>query len=147
MGNPRAFGPPALLLFFTWGLFLVGCGGDANEGLGELPPTLDAIQQHVFTPGCATSACHDRVTRGGDLDLSNAQVSYDQMVNVGSKNPVAKANGWLIVKPEDPARSFLVRKLVGPGVGEGEAMPSVSQELDPYYQKLIETWIQEGARR
>ena len=92
MGNPRAFGPPALLLFFTWGLFLVGCGGDANEGLGELPPTLDAIQQHVFTPGCATSACHDRVTRGGDLDLSNAQVSYDQMVNVGSKNPVAKAN-------------------------------------------------------
>lgn len=146
MRGPGPRRPLASSTILGGGLLLFACGG-GGEAQGELAPTLDAIQQHVFTPGCATSACHDRVTRGGELDLSNAQVSYDQMVGVTSKNPVAKANGWLIVKPEDPARSFLIRKLVGPGVGEGEAMPSVSQELDPYYLKLIETWIQEGAPR
>jgi hypothetical protein len=130
-----------------WMALSVGCGGDGTGAPGDLAPTIDSIQQNVLTPGCAASACHDRVTRGGELDLSNAQVSFDSMVGVGAKNPVAKANGWLLVKPNDPARSFLVRKLIGPGVGEGEAMPSVSQELNPYYVDLIERWIEEGAQR
>ena len=131
--------PAALLVGAT------ACGG--GDGTAELDPTLLNIQTHVLTPACATSGCHDAVDQAGELDLSAAQISYDAMVGVPSKNPVAKASGWLMVKPGEPGRSFLIRKMVGPGIGEGDPMPSKAQELNPYYLELIQTWIEQGAPR
>lgn len=124
---------------------LIGCGGE--QMAGSVEPNIDDIQQHILTPACATSGCHDSQDRAGDLDLSTAQVSYDSMVNVRSKIPVARAQGWVMVKPGDPDRSFLVRKLEGPGVGEGDPMPSSAQELHPYYVDVIRQWIEMGAPR
>lgn len=124
---------------------LTACGG--SDGVAQLDPTIDNIQQYIFTPACANSGCHDSVVRGGDLDLSTAQISYDAMVNVPSRNPVAKANGWIMVKPGDPNLSFLIRKIEAPGVGEGDPMPSAAQTLDPFYIELIRTWIEIGAPR
>lgn len=127
------------------GLCATACGGsDAPE---QLEPTLSNIQQYVLTPACATSGCHDAIDKAGELDLSDAQISYDSMVNVPSKNPVAKASGWIMIIPSDPTRSFLMRKMVNPGLGEGDPMPSAAQELHPYYIELIETWIANGAPR
>lgn len=124
---------------------LSACGGE--EGPAQLEPTLANIQQYVFTPACATSGCHDAADAAGELDLSTAQISYDAMVNIPSKIPVAKANGWVMILPGDPGRSFLVRKMVSPGLGEGDPMPSSAQALHPYYIELIETWISNGAPR
>ncbi len=128
------------------GRILMACGG-SDAPAGDLEPTLANIQEYIMAPACATSGCHDAVDQAGELDLSEAQITYDAMVNVASKNPVAKASGWIMIIPGDPTRSFLMRKMVSPGLGEGEAMPSAAQELHPYYVALIETWIANGAPR
>lgn len=132
------------MMFVLAGL-ATACGG--SDAPATLEPTLENIQQYVLTPACASSGCHDAVDQAGELDLSEAQVSYDAMVNVPSRNPVAKASGWIMVIPGDPTRSFLMRKMVSPGLGEGDPMPSAAQELHPYYIELIETWIANGAPR
>lgn len=135
----------SMTLILGLGAALIACGGNAVEG--DLDPTLANIQEYVFTPACATGGCHDALDRAGELDLSTAQVSYDSMVNVTSKNTVAKANGWIMIVPGDAERSFLVRKMAGPGPGEGDPMPSASQEVHPFYLELITKWIEEGAPR
>ena len=35
---------------------VAGCGGTGDEA--TLEPTLSSIQQHIFTPKCATASCH-----------------------------------------------------------------------------------------
>ena len=107
-------------------LFL-GCGG--TETAGELQPTLGDLQSAVFTPACATSGCHDAATVAGELDLSTTSRSYEGMVGVPSRNRVAKENAWLMIKPGEAERSFLVRRLDGPGLGEGDPMPSETEML------------------
>lgn len=125
------------------GVFVFGCGG--SEETGDLQPTLAALQGAVFTPACATSGCHDAATVAGELDLSTASRSYESMVGVPSRNRVAKENAWLMIKPGEPERSFLVRKLDGPGLGEGDPMPSETEMLSAYYRDLIVQWINGGA--
>lgn len=141
--RPGLQAPLAALL-----LTLAGCGGGDGGGPDpSLEPTIENIQRYIFDPACSTSGCHDALTNGGDLELPSAQASYDRMVNVRAVNPIARTNRWLLVKPGEPERSFLMRKLDGPGVGEGEAMPSDTQELHPFYRDLIYRWIAEGAHR
>lgn len=126
-------------------LLLAACGGETEVE----PPaaTLDNIQQYVFTPGCANAGCHDAVTKGGELDLSSAGASHLGMIDVPAKNPVARANRWVLVEPGSTGKSFLIRKMVAPGPGEGDPMPSAAEELNPFWLELIETWIEEGAPR
>ena len=137
--------------FFTLTLLLCGlistaCGEEDQSALPA--PVLDEIQSAIFTPACATSGCHEAgCTDCGNLDMSSAQLSYENMVEKPVHNGIAKMNGWVNVKPGDPDRSFLIRKIKGPGVGEGDAMPSNSETLHEEYLKVIEQWIQEGAQR
>ncbi|MEE2902795.1 MAG: hypothetical protein VYC39_10715 [Myxococcota bacterium] len=137
-------------LFFLIGMFCslsFGCGG--VEGQADLPePVLEQIQTVIFEPACATSGCHDSgCTDCGNLDMSSAQLSFENMVEKPVANGIAKMNGWVNVKPGDPDRSFLIRKLRGPGVGEGDAMPSNSETLNEAYIKILEEWITNGAAR
>ncbi len=120
-----------------------GCGGEETI---QLQPQLSDIQSAIFGPACATGGCHDAESAAGELDLSTAPRSHRAMVGVRSKNRVAKENGWLMVKPGEPERSFLLRKLDGPGLGEGDPMPSETQMLNPYYRDLIADWIVQGAQ-
>lgn len=46
----------------------------------------------------------------------------------------------------DPETSFLMRKLEGPGLGEGAAMPSDEEELAAAYLDYVRAWIDQGAR-
>ena len=137
-------------LCFLLGMFCslsLGCGGE--EGQTSLPePVLEEIQTVIFEPACATSGCHDAgCTDCGNLDMSSAQLSFENMVEKPVHNGIAKMNGWVNVKPGDPERSFLIRKLRGPGVGEGDAMPSNSETLNEAYIEILETWITDGAAR
>ena len=111
-------------------------------------PVLEEIQTVIFTPACATSGCHEGgCTDCGNLDMSTAQLSYENMVDKPVNNGIAKMNGWVNVKPNDPERSFLIRKIKGPGVGEGDAMPNNSETIHESYLAIIETWITNGAPR
>ena len=130
-----------LLCTFMAAVALSGCKGEPEPP----PATLTDIQERVFTPGCANSACHGAAAAGG-LDLS-AGNAHANLVDVAVSNEVAAENGWVRVLPGDPDRSFLVRKLEQPGIGEGSPMPSSAQVLHPLYLEQIRTWIQEGAQQ
>lgn len=122
------------------------CGGE--EPVDPAPAaTFENIQSLVFTPACATAGCHDAATKGGELDLSSAGASYVDLIRIPATNRVGRANRWVLVEPGSSGRSFLVRKMVQPGPGEGDPMPSASEELNPYYLSMIQAWIDQGAAR
>ena len=123
---------------------LAACGGEAVDPPSPttVEPTLSRVQELVFTPGCARSGCHDAAA---PLDLSTPQASLAALVMQRPDNPVARENAWMLVKPGEPERSFLMRKLEGPGVGEGGPMPTAAEILTPFYLELVSQWIAEGA--
>jgi len=107
----------------------------------------------IFNNSCAFSACHDSENPVLGLDLSGDKESiYEQLIDVVPENQIAAAKNNLLVKPGDPARSFLYRKinydlhndskLIE---GELESMPTgealLKQEIE-----LVRQWILFGAR-
>ena len=120
---------------------LVGSGCDWSEvaELESLTPDLATIQTEVFEPGCVQ--CHNASYAAGGLNLEDAEASQDGLVEVFATNRIAAENGWLRVKPGSPDKSFLVRKIEEPGMGEGAPMPPGNHALNPYYIILIRDWI------
>ena len=116
----------------------MGCGSAE-----QLAPTSEAVQELVFTPGCAVSGCHDATSQVAGLDLSSVEASLASLVEVEPFNDIARENGWLLVEPGSAERSFLMRKLLEPGVGEGSAMPNASTRLHDVYLELVAQWIEE----
>lgn len=106
-----------------------------------IQPTLDSIQAIVFTPSCARSGCHDAVSERALLNLSDADTSLAQLVNI----PATQNNAKLRVVPGDPDTSYLVEKLEGPG-DTGQQMPPGGQ-LPQDQLTAIRTWITNGAQR
>jgi len=105
-------------------------------------PTLDSIQADVFTPTCATNGCHGGVNPAEQLDLSNADTSFAELVGVASvQQPML-----LLVNPNDPDTSYLVHKLEGAATIDGNSMPPTGA-LDPAVIAQIRTWITNGATR
>ena len=139
-----------LTLFLLLGV-TAACGVDTVEEVvtieNELEPTLEVLQADLFEPGCAMSGCHDASVRAGDLDLSTADATWNGLVNIPAENDVAFENRWLRVVPGDPDKSFLIRKLTEPGVGEGFAMPIGNQQLNDPWLELTRAWIAAGAPR
>jgi hypothetical protein len=80
----------------------------------------------------------------GNLNLS-AGASYSQLVGATPDNAVARADGLLRVQPFDPSNSFLMRKLTGPGEGEGARMPLSADTLTAAQIAQVQTWIADGA--
>ena len=117
----------------------------------QMEPILANVQALVFEPACATGGCHDAEHQAGMLDLSSAQASYDSLVGADGQgvpvaNRVAAENRWLRVKPGDPERSFIYRKMELPGVGEGAPMPVGDLQITAPYMHLLHLWIEAGAR-
>ena len=50
-------------------VLVAGCGG-TDEGL---VPTLSSIQEHVFTPRCATAKCHATAVKPHMLSLADGE--------------------------------------------------------------------------
>lgn len=125
-------------------------GGDfeavfAVMGPVIMGPTLDEIQVAVFGPSCSVAGCH---SGGGAelptaMDLTSAQASFDNLVNVMS----LQAPGEIRVVPFDPDASYLIQKLEGTAP-VGERMPLGSPDpLDPDLIAQIRQWIADGAMR
>ena len=96
---------------------LAACGGtgeglDENgrplgesDGIGPFEPTIESIQDHVFTPICAE--CHVGAGAPQGLVLSDAQTSYDNLVGV----PSSEVPAYYRVLAGDPDASYLVHKV------------------------------------
>jgi hypothetical protein len=118
-------------------------GGDfvATFTVGTVQPTLQSIQDNVFTPIC--SACHNGVGASlpGSMNLSNATASRAALVSVAS----VEQPGVQRVAPSNSAGSYVVQKLQGdPGIA-GNRMPLGGPYLDQPTIGVIRQWIDAGA--
>jgi hypothetical protein len=123
--------------------------GDGTSGpdfvsifaVAGLAPTLQSIQDSVFTPIC--SGCHSGPA-GPDLpsgqDLTSAEASYANLVGV----PSLEVPDLLRVNPGDADASYLVQKLEGTAA-EGARMPLNGDPLPPETIAAIRDWITAGA--
>ena len=138
--SDRSATPLRIPLLFA--VAVSGCGDVDGEALPS-EPTLSDVQALVFTPACATSGCHDSNAAGG-LDLSDEAHSRVELIDAMPTNPLARRSDWRRVAPGEVERSFLMRKIRQPGLGEGAPMPIARSLAEPYIE-LVETWIQRGA--
>lgn len=117
----------------------------------NLTPNFASVQREVFEStdaagrlnctGCHTDA-GGRTPLGG-LNLRTADISYAQLVGVGSRGKP----GAVRVIPGDPTNSYLVHKLEGRSDIVGTRMP---RGTGPYLQAgqmlILKRWIELGAR-
>ncbi len=113
---------------------------------GEL--SFDSIYEKVFARTCAFSSCHSAETERAGLSLATADDAYEDLVGVAVFNVAAQEQGLVRVAPGDPDRSFLLKKLIAPGPGEGNRMPANSPDpLSGATIDAIREWIRAGAPR
>ena len=119
--------------------------GDDGGTVGDcdVEPTLSSITTEYFALSCNFSSCHGSGGAGG-LTL-DTDTLHESLVDVAAKHPGAV--GKVLVIPGDPANSFLIQKLEGPGASEGSIMPvGISEPLDPECRiQAVRTWIENGA--
>lgn len=99
--------------------------------------SLERIQSQVFNNHCA--ACHGATgTAAAGLFLTSG-TSHKALVDV---NSTLSETGMYLVKPEDPAESFLIKVLKEDIVKYNHTDVLPESELIT----LMETWIKDGAR-
>ena len=129
-------------------LVLVSCGKlkeptaplDGNGG-DPIDPTatFTRVQNEIFTPTCAALGCHDHLAHQEEQQLT-ASVAYAQIVN----HPSVEMPQLQRVAPNDPANSYLYRKITGAGI-TGDRMPQGGPYLSDGQIKLVRDWIRRGA--
>ena len=111
----------------------------AKFTVAGIQPTLQSIQDNVFTPIC--SGCHTGPTSGtlpGGMDLTSAAHSAASLIDVASVE-----NGALKrVLPNDADNSYLIKKLEGTA---GSQMPLGGQPLSAATIAQVRAWITNGA--
>jgi hypothetical protein len=114
--------------------------GTMPGGAPPAPPThtLATDVQPILDAHCALDGCHSSQEVQAGLVLSAGR-SRSSLVGT-----VASENSMLRVKPNDPANSYLIRKLLGaPGI-VGDQMP-IGIPLDQDTLRVLSDWILEGA--
>ncbi|MEO8464457.1 MAG: Ig-like domain-containing protein [Gammaproteobacteria bacterium] len=120
--------------------------GDSTQGgnfvatftVEGIQPTLQSIQDNVFTPICA--GCHTGPTSGalpGGMDLTTAAHSAASLINVAAIENGAQKR----VLPNDADNSYLIEKLEGTA---GSQMPLGGQPLSAATVATIRAWITSG---
>lgn len=101
------------------------------------------IQDHIFTPSCATASCHAGPEPEVGLDLSAGRARAN-LVNRGSST----VSGWVRVVPGSPMESYLMVSLgraPGPPPRDGFMPIGGAEPLCVEKLEAIERWIEEGA--
>lgn len=145
-GHFRRWMSPFVFLLIS---MLVGCGGSSNQT--EAPPpllggdpidptaTFTRVQNEIFTPTCSTIACHDTLGQQSQMILTVGR-AYANTVNVTSDEVPSLRR----IAPNDPANSYLYRKVTGAGI-TGDRMPQAMPPLSDAQTKLVRDWIRRGA--
>ena len=106
-----------------------------------IQPTLQSIQDNVFTPIC--SFCHSATPAPGapaNMNLTSAAASFASIVNV----PSVQVGAIDRVEPDNPDQSYLVQKIEGTAA-MGVRMPAGGAPLDAATIAAIRLWITNGA--
>ncbi len=142
--------------------FDAGPAADGARTSDAATPVFRAQVDQIVNFSCAIASCHGRAPGQGHLFLPKRQAAdagtglngdwYDQVVGVASQTDPA----MLLVKPGDPANSWLVHKVGGDqcyfkdacAMGNcGDRMPQANLALDPADVETIVAWVREGAAR
>jgi len=119
-----------------------------SNRLGQTAPDENSayhdIQEYIFDKSCASSACHAAPQNSAGLSLEYG-LSYDALVGTMPRNAAAAAAGMKLVDPENPDNSFLLTKLIGPGLDQGARMPFGGGMIHHGKIDAIRTWIEAGA--
>ena len=107
------------------------------------PVTLTQIQAQVFGPTCSVSGCHSGggAALPGVMNLTSAQASFDNLVNV----PSLQMGAIDRIEPGEPDNSYLIRKIEGTAGIAGARMPFGGPFLDPATINMIRQWVSDGA--
>jgi hypothetical protein len=111
-----------------------------------LGPTLDSIQDFIFTPSCATAGCHTGAgaVLPGVMNLSNADASFMALVGVSSIQQAALQR----VEAGNPDASYLIRKMENAAGITGTVMPPPPRPVIPQGDiDQVRLWITNGALR
>ena len=128
-------------------LLLTGFGelkSPTEPGLGGGDPidptaTFTRVQNEIFTPTCAAIGCHDALGQQSQMVLTAGQ-AYAMIVSRTSVEMPSLAR----IKPDDPANSYLYRKITGAGI-TGDRMPLGLPPLSDSQIRLVRDWIRRGA--
>jgi hypothetical protein len=132
---------------FAIALLFLACG-KLKEPTGPLPgsgdpidptATFTRVQNEIFTPTCASIACHSTLVHQSEQVLAAGQ-AYVNTVN----RPSIEMPNLVRIKPGDPANSYLYRKITGAGI-TGDRMPQSLPPLPDAQIKLVRDWIRRGA--
>lgn len=134
------------ILFIAAVVFLsIGCEHDTPLAMQQvgLQATLSSIQANIFTPKCATPACH---VPGGTGPMSlQTGTSYTTLVGPGGTGVASPAYApRLRVSPGNANNSVLYLKVAGATLGS--RMPLNQQPLSATEISAIQTWINNGAQ-
>lgn len=108
-------------------------------------PTLNQIQAAIFTPSCATAGCHSAGSQAAGLSLADADSSYADLV--GQFSSQNGQSNVMLVAPNDPDASYLIRKLENTAGISGARMPPNAAALAQSDIDQIRLWINNGALR
>lgn len=160
---------------FTLALILAGCGGGPSPTPGNpasggggtsastcplpspLPSPLasprfstDILPALQLSCGSSTVSCHGNANPPpGHIryDTSGGRTATDVYLALINVQPSSAPAGWVLVKPGDPARSWLIEKVTSnsPGGGYGTRMPQGAPDLCQASVDNLKAWIQAGA--
>ncbi len=117
------------------------CLEPEDNGAGQPEPvTLTQLQTSLFTPTCAVAGCHSAATARAGLILEAGR-TFGETVNVAS----SERPELDIIEPNDPERSYMVKKLRGDPDIEGERMPEGGPFLSDERIAEVISWIEAGA--
>ena len=137
-----------IVIFTGLSLLLLGACGNLEtitgpDGVSGDPidqtATLTRVQNEIFTPTCARIGCHDALGQQSQLVLTSGR-SFEQTVNRAS----VEMPSLMRVQPNDPANSYLYRKITGANI-TGDRMPQTLPPLSDAQIKLVRDWIRRGA--
>ena len=106
----------------------------------EQPATFSEVYEEILSLSCGFSSCHGGTA--GAPYLNTNQEAYESLVEVESN---AK-DGAVLVIPDDPDNSYLIRKMEAASDIEGDPMPP-SSPLDPEVIERVRSWIADGAQQ
>ena len=117
----------------------------------KLSPTFSSINANLLQVGCGVRqiTCHSADSPNVNSGPSFAGHPYATLVNAPAANRLGTAQGLVLVKPGDPANSFLLTKLrltspLDPAYGGGQPANAPGSTCADALA-AIEQWIQSGA--
>lgn len=154
------------------GLLLPACGGggggstasSGGSGGGGGTPSTCPIPSALAAPrfstdilpalqsscGSASTSCHGNANPPpGHIryDTTGGRTATDVYNALINKAPASSPAGWVLVKPGDPAHSWLIEKITSanPGGGFGARMPLNAPDVCQATVDTFKAWIQSGA--